>query len=327
MTIVFDAPRSFRYLPGQFVNVSFDIEGTQVMRSYSLSSYYEEDMSPSITVKRVANGHVSRYLVEDLKTGEDIVVEGPFGNFASGLGDEINNPVVCLAGGSGIVPILPVIRHMRKYSSQQVVLIYASRDADSTLFLKELSELNERGVQITYAFSKMETSGADNIIAGRLSKLLVKKLVRKLLPDEWSAAKYFICGPEGLMGMFENALSDLGIPEDKICKEDFVGKSKAGNAISLPRKMLEVLVHYNEMTTLVEVHPGSSILEAAHKEKIPVPASCKTGTCGTCYGKVIGGAVHLERNAALTEAELSDGYILLCQAYPITEDTEVEVVR
>lgn len=330
VTIIFDVKEPFGYKPGQFVNLTLNIDGEKVTRSYSLSSYSDEDANPAITIKLLRGGMMSSYILHNAHNIQEWEIEGPFGNFTPPAKDYHETPVVLLAGGSGITPFMPIIRYMLKQGAKKLLLVYANKSMETIIFKEALTGFSDkRKFRLVHALSRQEVKHED-VISGRLDQVVIKKTIKNYLEDELGNALFFICGPNALMKLYQDALSDLGIDNSEIFQEHFIISEEETvllNKADMPDKTYEILLHYNETTNLVEVTPGMNIMEAAHADKIPIPFSCNNGTCGTCYGRVQRGEVKLLRNLALSDEHLKEGYTLLCQAYPMTEDVEIDVQR
>ncbi|RYD58391.1 MAG: iron-sulfur cluster-binding domain-containing protein [Sphingobacteriales bacterium] len=330
ITIVFDAKEPFGYKPGQFVNLTLEIDGERVTRSYSLSSYCEEDDSPAITIKLLRGGLMSSYILHNAHNIAEWEIEGPFGNFTPPEKDYSDTPVVLLAGGSGITPLMPIMRNVLAHGAKKLLLVFANKSMETIIFKEALTGFSDkRKFRLIHALSRQEIVSED-VLTGRLDAVVIKKTIKDYLDDQLNDALFFICGPEALMDLYKKAVSELGVEDAHILTEHFVIEENDNIPVSLkglPDKTYEILLHYNEITNLVEVPPGMDIMTAAHADKIPIPFSCKNGTCGTCYGRVLKGEVKLLRNLALSDDHLKDGYTLLCQAHPLTEDVEIDVQR
>lgn len=330
VTVIFDAKEPFHYRPGQFVNITLDIDGEKITRSYSLSSYHEEDANPAITVKLVPGGKLSSYILHNAHNIKEWDVEGPFGNFTPPEKDYSNIPVVLLAGGSGITPLMPVMRHVLKLGVKKLLLVYANKKMETIIFKEALTGFSDkRKFRLVHALSR-EEARSEGVINGRLDATVIKHTIKDYIAEDMASALFFICGPNELMHLYQGALAELNIDRAHVYTEHFViadNDTLPVESTDVPGKMVEILLHYNEATNLVEVPPGTTIMEAAHTDKISIPFSCKNGSCGTCYGRVLQGKVKLMRNLALSDENLKEGYTLLCQAYPLTEDVEIDVQR
>lgn len=211
-----------------------------------------------------------------------------------------------------------------------VSLIYSSRSAEEIIFKRSIEDwagrYSER-VNIHHALSQaaetVEIPGA-TLSKGRVNKLLTRKLIKMAVNDPLSGIHYFICGPSGLMKMYNEMLEAMQVPQERICLEWFAPEPPE-TGIELPEQPQEVLLHFYEQSNLLEVTGGKSILAAALDDKIPLPYSCKAGTCGMCAARLTSGKVTMVNNFALRKADLDGGLILLCQSYPVTGDVTVEI--
>lgn len=332
VTIVFDIGGSgFKYLPGQFINVSMMINGEKITRSYSLSSSPDLDLYPAITVKRVTDGLMSNYLVDYAEQISELEIEGPYGSFVPSENSYQSGHVVLLSGGSGITPLLSIAKSLLgKSADVQLTLIYANRNWSDTIFAEKIEALVEEykdRLTVFHALSQQEGRKpvfSGTLIEDRLSKLLVKKLLKQTIAEKPSGACYFICGPSGLMKIYYDVLKSLQVFETDIFMERFTAGDEILEQLSLPTVTHEVLVHFYEQTHLIEIPPATSLLSAALKEGISFGYSCKSGTCGSCVALLTSGKVSMLKNYALTESEVAQGMILLCQSYPLSEDITIE---
>jgi len=331
VTIAFHTEgQPFVYKPGQFINVTLEIDGNSVTRSYSLSAVPDKDILPAITVKKVPGGIMSSYIVDNAELIKKWQVTGPHGSFTPTPASYEAQHVVLLAGGSGITPLFSIARSLMNTSvTTNITLIYSARTKEEIIFRQAIEDWalrHHERVKIHYAISQPDDIDvqATSIIKGRINKLITRKLLKSALGDALETAHYFICGPADLMKMHKETLAAQQVPDDNIFLEWFSPDADADEA-ELPTETQEVLLHFYEQSNLLEVHPGKSILSAALDEKIPLPYSCKTGTCGICAARITSGKVNMVSNYALRKADLEAGLILLCQSYPLTADVTVEI--
>lgn len=331
VTIVFNTGGyPFEYKPGQFINITLEINGAAVTRSYSLSSLPGEDDRPSVTVKKVPGGVMSSYIVDNAGQIQHWQIAGPFGSFTPAPATYQAGHVVLLAGGSGISPLFAIARSVINESPHTVVtLIYSSRTKEDIIFRETMEAwaLRHPGrVNVHHAVSQPADNEATppSLIKGRINKLVARKLIKSIVGDAIDAAHYFLCGPVELMKMHKDMLGAQQVQEDNIYMEWFAPEQENG-PVALPGNMQEVLLHFFEQSNLLEVHPGKSILAAALEDKIPLPYSCKAGTCGICAARLTSGKVCMLNNYALRKPDLEAGLILLCQSYPATNDVTVEI--
>lgn len=332
LTIVFDTGNDhFEYKAGQFINITLTIDGNAVSRSYSLSSCPDEDELPAITVKRVSGGIISEYILSNAEGISSWQVDGPHGFFYPDERSLQAKSVILIGGGSGITPLYSMLKYFLKYTSLSVFLINTNRSGEDVIFYQDLRRL-EHEYRARFAawhvLSRQKgegKSGFKNTMSGRLGKLTLKKLIKKLADDRLQESAFFVCGPMGLMTLSEQVITELEVSPQNFHKEYFSPPPEETKQVALPQETQEVLMHYYEQTNLLEVEPGKTILEAALKDKVPLTYSCRNGTCGTCIAKLTSGKVHLSTNFALREDHLAQGYILLCQSHPLDSEVTVEV--
>lgn len=333
VTIFFDAGREpFVYKPGQFLNVTCHIAGELVSRSYSFSSHPDEPF-PSITIKRVEGGRMSNYLVDEATHVTEWSVEAPFGNFTLDVQGQATE-LVFLSGGSGISPLLSMIKSTKGII--QPLLLYSNRTPEDIIFARELQELHQREhLKPFYALSGgTAESVAEHYTNGRFSRTGIQALITKHVKDT-TTARYFICGPEPLMALYQEALLDIGIPKGQLHAEHFdpLPPETEGHVTEGGTK--EVLVTFYETrqssqgpstfecTRLVPVPAEMSLMRAFRENGIQVSSGCSKGTCGSCWAIREKGSVNMVRNYALSDEELAEGKILLCQSFPLDESVSI----
>lgn len=332
VTLEFDISGSkFKYLPGQFINISQVVNGEKITRSYSLSSSPDLDPYPAITVKRVKDGLLSNYLVDNAEQIRELEIEGPYGSFVALKSSYQCKDVVLLSGGSGVTPLLSIAKSLLSKSPEvKVTLIYANRNWPDVIFAAAIEALTlQYKERLSLVHSLSQQDGAKPMFTGtliedRLSKLLVKKLLMKAITGKPADSQFFLCGPSGLMKIYQEALESLHVPETGIFMERFTEEEVPAEQLNLPEITREVLVHFYEQTHLIEIAPGATLLTAALKEGIAFGHSCRAGSCGACVAILTSGKVRMAKNYALTKEEVAQGMILLCQSYPLTEDITIE---
>ncbi|MBS0030057.1 2Fe-2S iron-sulfur cluster-binding protein [Chitinophaga sp. 22321] len=334
VTIVFDTKgMPFLYLPGQFVNVTLTIAGEPVTRSYSLSTVPGIDAHPAITVKRVRGGIMSNYIADRVNEITSWNISGPYGSFVFPDHATDTKHLVLLTGGSGITPLFSIARSfISRFPEAIVTLVYSSRTAADIIFKERIMEWAAQypgRIHVHHALSEPgdDTAiGNATLIRGRMNKLVARKLIKMPAVDPLVDTCYFICGPSGLMTMHQEMLEAMQVPAENVYLEWFAPLNDAAAAV-LPENQQDVLLHFYEQSNLLEVLPGKSILDAALEDRIPLPYSCKAGTCGICAARLIAGKVTMANNYALRQSDLDDGLVLLCQSYPLTDDVTVEIAE
>lgn len=337
ITIYFDtAQQTFNYLPGQYLNIKCVINEEQVIRSYSFSSRLS-DKFPSITVKRVAGGKMSNHLVDNAIFISTWEIEAPFGNFVLEKQVATDAQIVLLAGGSGISPLFSMLKSIDK-SAKTPLLIYANKSPEETIFWDELEAMQEDGkLKAYYSFTSDKfVSSRINHISGRFSSIMLSSIIRKNIAN-LEDAHYYICGPVGLMDLYQEALIGLNLTLEQIHSEYFDPLPEENLVFENDDISKDVIVtyfqdhyindevHTYECTSLIEVNATQSLLDAIKNYNIKVPNSCKNGTCGTCWALKTDGEVRMVNNHALTEQDISQGIILLCQSYPMDQEVVISL--
>jgi ferredoxin-NADP reductase len=305
------------YRAGQFITLIFTHHTEEIRRSYSLSSSPDEDLL-SITVKRIANGEISRFMLTKIKPGDILNAVEPAGRFVI-ANFEAEKDILLFAAGSGIVPIFSQLKYvLSRPGKSRLTLIYSNINKQSILFDDELEQL---AMQYSQRFKIIHQLSSE---ANRLNNLMVEKLVNREIKYQRSHAEIYTCGPFGYMRMIRLTLLYMGFEAWQIRKENFVLETIPVSAtpVNYPPRNIKILFK-NETHDLV-VGENQSILQAALQNNIQLPYSCRVGDCSTCAAKCKTGKVEMAKNDVLTDADLADGWILTCTGHPIDDDVIVE---
>lgn len=324
--------RKIPYYAGQFLTLIVkDATGKKYRRAYSLCSAPHLDSTLAVTVKRVEGGLVSNLLNDTVKAGEKLEIMEPMGNFVLRTHPDNNRHIVLFGGGSGITPLMSMLKVALNYEQNSVVsLIYTCKDEENIIFKNQLDDLKTKHgdrFNLIYVLTRPKTdlSQKENHFEGRITKDFIKTTLEKLpnLRDKI----FYLCGPEGMMDTIEETLSEMNIPKDTIQKENFFAPvnsdEESGEAVLDGRKMVKIMLNGTE--TEVAVDAKKTILEAALDDEIDMPYSCQSGLCTACRGLCLSGKVTMDSNEALSEAEITEGYILTCQAHPLTDDVKIDM--
>ena len=331
ISIVFEQPEEgLNYQSGQFLTLILDVNGENVRRSYSFSSSPYVDKNPSVTVKRVNGGLVSNYLNDTIKAGDTIRVLEPMGHFTLDIDPSKKRHLVLFGGGSGITPLMSLTKSVLEVEPDSMVsLVYCNRNIDSIIFKEQLDILqtNDQGrLQVIHVLddAPMEWQGH----SGMLNHDTLEKIMERI-PD-WGKDKtdYMMCGPEGMMENIYELMGERGFAHGDIRKESFVSgtigkeEKQASTADTVAR---EVIINYDGEAHKVSVPVDKPILEAFLDEGIDLPYSCQSGLCTACRCKKISGEVSMDEDEGLSDAELEQGYVLICVGHPKSDDVELEV--
>jgi ferredoxin-NADP reductase len=305
-----------RYQAGQFITLVFDHHSEELRRSYSISSSPDEDLL-AITVKRVPNGELSRFLLTHAKVGDIWSAVEPAGRFVISGFDQPRD-LFFFAAGSGITPILSQLKYiLNREGGSKLTLIYSSRNEANILFKTELDALQQKHPErltIIYLLS-------DD--ARRLNNVMAEQLVRQQAQFNLQQALFYLCGPFEYMRMVRLTLIYMGLPAANIRKENFVLDTVAVSAPKTNFAPHKVRIIFGGETYDISAGENQSILQAALQNNIPLPYSCRAGICSTCSAKCKIGKVVMTENEVLTDTDLAEGWILTCTGYAMGDDVVV----
>ena len=327
--VSFDVPdavaETFRFTHGQHLTLRQSLDGTEHRRSYSICAGCA-DGELRVGVRKVPGGVFSTWINEQLKPGDTLQVMAPEGRFFVPLAPELGRHYLGIAGGSGITPILSIMKTvLAAEPDSRFTLIYGNRRQRSTMFMEEIEDLKNRYLTrlvLHLVFSQEHMDVPLN--SGRLTREKLAEFIGPLV-DPASIDHAFVCGPHGVNDEAEAALIAAGVPAERIHIERFGIPVPAGTA---PPKQA-VRAGDAAQARVVIVRDGLSreidfrtehgnILDAAADAGLEVPFSCKSGVCCTCRAKLLEGEVRMERNFALEKHEVAAGFVLTCQSHPLT---------
>jgi ring-1,2-phenylacetyl-CoA epoxidase subunit PaaE len=328
-TIPPDLIDDYSFVPGQYLTLRTTMDGEEVRRSYSICSG-PDDGELRIAVKKVDGGAFSNWAADELKAGDQLDVMTPTGRFGIAHTPDQARVYVGFAAGSGITPILSIAKGMlAREPDSRFFLFYGNRSAGGMLFREQLEELKDRFLQRFSVFHVISGEEQDiPILQGRLDGDKVRVLLRSLVPAA-SVDHVFICGPTGMSEDIETTCREIGIADERIHVERFVsefgGKPRARKVIeaSAPPKAMASLTIDGKRRE-VPVAEDESILDAALRAGMDLPFACKGGMCSTCRAKLVEGEAQMEVNYSLEPWELKAGFILTCQARPISDKVVVD---
>ena len=292
----------------------------ELRRSYSICAAPGEALR--VGIRRVPGGEFSTWLHERLSVGDVLDVMEPQGRFGGSL-KPLPQHVLAVAGGSGITPILSILKTVLAGNPQaRCTLLYGNRRVASTMFKEELEDLKNRHLSrlvLHPVFSREEMDSP--IHSGRLDADKISTLLKLAGPVDQA----FVCGPNALNDVAEAALLASGLAPERIHVERFgVPPSGADHALHAPQTgdatTALITIVRDGLRREVAFQPSDeSILAAAGRAGLDVPFSCRSGVCATCRAKVVEGRVRMDRNFALEKSELDAGFVLTCQAHPLTD--------
>ncbi|MBW2629292.1 MAG: ferredoxin--NADP reductase [Deltaproteobacteria bacterium] len=309
--------KEFRYRAGQFLTFEVPWEGMQLRRCYSLSSAPGIDPWPKVTVKRVDDGRVSNWFNDSVRVGDSILVQPPEGRFSM-RSNEGDHGIVLFGGGSGVTPVLSILKSALRTTERDVKLIYANRDERSIIFKDEidlwLAEFPKRLEAIHHLDSD----------SGFMSVADVQEHIRG-----WEDAEFFVCGPTGYMDTVEEAFkaSDIDAVQTKF--ERFISPIDADrkdeSAVVVPEQSDDEIPEPFKMLLESQSHDvpyekGLTLLASAIKAGHKPPSSCEDGYCGCCMALLKSGKVNMANHDALEPSDIERGWVLPCQARPSSQE-------
>jgi ferredoxin-NADP reductase len=312
-SFVLDVPpelaSTFAYTAGQYCTFRATIGGEAVARCYSMSSSPDVGDPLTTTVKRVPEGRMSNWMIDALTPGDMIDVLRPAGLFVLRPTDA---PIVSFAGGSGITPVISIIKTALATTERHITLVYANRSADAVIFTDELDRLakgsdgrltvhhhldSERGF--------LDAAGCATLVDGRVD------------------ADFYVCGPGPYMDTVEAGLATLGIGSHQLFIERFVVPEEepaTGGASATEKLVVRIAKGAHEL----DYRAGDTVLEAARRGGLSPPSSCEAGSCATCMAHLDDGTVRMRVNNALSPEEVEEGWILTCQSLPTSQTLTVD---
>ena len=322
----------FDFLPGQFLQVEVPKDdGSKAKRSYTIASSPTQRAYVELTVKREAQGAVSRHLHDKVKPGDLVQVAGPFGHFTFTGSDA--ESIVLIAGGVGITPMMSVLRYLTDTAwPGDIFFVYAARSTEEFVFRREIELLERRHPNLT-VFAAMERApgtvwhGAE----GQITRALLESAV-----PEIAKRRVHLCGPPAMMTAMRDILTQIGVPDAQIFSEAFGPASlpvsepsapsdaaqaeQGADAIETPPSqparapIAATTVTFSIAGVSAPLDSNETILEAAETAGVEIPYSCRVGECGVCVTRLLQGEVSMEVETGLDAADKAQGYVLACQA-------------
>jgi len=326
----------FKFIQGQFLTLRAMIDGEDVRRSYSICSGVN-DGHMRVGIKRVDGGRFSNYANDHFKPGMDIEVMPPQGSFYTELNPKNAKNYMCIAAGSGITPMISIMKSVLDIEpNSRVTLIYGNQRSNTVMFKDELNFVKNRYLDRFQWINIMdyEDQGAD-LLNGRIDNKKGYALQKAGLIDIKNTDEAFICGPESMMTEVSRGFRMEGLSDDQIHYELFASSSADAKA-TLEKAQARVAQYGEEKMSKVTVVAdgrsvmfdlatvGQNILDAGLEVGMDLPYSCKGGVCSTCKCKLVKGEVEMDISHGLEPHEIEAGFVLSCQAPPITDEVVLD---
>ncbi|HKP42235.1 ferredoxin--NADP reductase [Mycobacterium sp.] len=299
----------FPYKAGQFCTFKVNVDGEDLYRSYSMSSAPETDSEMATTVKRVPGGKVSNWMLDNITEGDEVTMTRAAGTFCL---TPTSAPLLGFSGGSGVTPILSLVKSALATTDRAVRLLCADKDRASVIFEGVLDDL------VTRYPDRLSIVRHIDAEQGLIDPAAIVDFV-----GDNADADCYVCGPEGFMSVVTSALSGPGT----VFIEDFDAAPQTHEPASAEQDSGKVdgtiTIHLDRTKATVPRVENETLLESARRAGMSPPFSCEAGNCGTCMARLSEGSVTMRVNDALEPDEVEDGYVLTCQAIPDTPSVTV----
>ncbi|TMV07558.1 phenylacetate-CoA oxygenase/reductase subunit PaaK [Ruegeria sediminis] len=321
----------FDFIQGQYLTFRHDFDGEELRRSYSICAG-KDDGVLQVGIKRVDGGAFSTWANEELKVGDTLQAMPPMGGFHTPLDPKAEKQYLGFAGGSGITPVLSILKTtLAREPKSQFTLVYANKGVNTIMFREELEDLKNLYMGRLNVIHVLETDAQEiDLFTGLVTREKCAELFRHWIDIENIDAA-FICGPEPMMLGIAAALREHGLDDSQIKFELFASaqpgraKRKAVSAdAATSANQTKASITLDGSTQTITMPKDLSILDAALENAMDAPYACKAGVCSTCRCKVIEGEVEMVANHALEDYEVEKGYVLSCQAFPLTDNVVVD---
>lgn len=302
-------PPGFDFTAGQFVPIRIHIDGKPHVRCYSISSAPEARGYFEISVRR--QGLVSRTLHATLRTGSQLAINRPAGQFVYPAHDD--RPLVLVAGGIGITPLLSMLRHaVTSDPTRPVSLLYSARREEDVAFLSELRVVAERHPQVRVGVTLTQPAGATNWRHGRIDAAMISQYV-----GDAASAVFCICGPGPMLADMRTLLEGMNVPDGQIRFEQFETAVAASLLTAAPTAQSAASGHrvtFSVSGRTATITAAQTLLDAAEAEGVAIPFSCRSGVCQSCRTRVVDGDVDCQSDV-LDPDDRSAGFILPCVSW------------
>ncbi|MGP1357417.1 2Fe-2S iron-sulfur cluster-binding protein [Roseicyclus sp.] len=322
----------FAFRPGQYLTFRRDFDGQEIRRTYSICAGADDGLL-QVGIKRVEGGAFSTFANEGLRVGDRLAAMPPMGQFIVATDPGAAHRYLAFAGGSGITPILSILRTvLAREPKSRVTLIYANRGLGSIMFREEIEDLKNLHMGRLRVIHVLEHDAQEiELFTGRLTEEKCAELFARWV-DVAGIDLALVCGPEPMMQSVSAALATAGVEPSRIRIERFTSAAQSGRlarpvpsqAAAAREGETRLSVTLDGATRTIEVPAGMTVLEAALAADIDVPFACRAGVCSTCRCKVTEGEVEMAANHALEDYEVAQGYRLSCQSFPLTARVAVD---
>ena len=321
----------FRFIQGQHLSFRKTIDGEEIRRSYSICSAVQDPVL-QVAIKKVPGGVFSSWANEHLKVGEILDTLPPMGHFYTPLHPEQQKYYAGFAVGSGITPILSILKTtLYTEPRSHFVLVYGNRTSAEIMFREQLEDLKNRflgRLSLVHILSREQQDIA--LFNGRIDRAKCQALLQYWL-DVRALDTVFVCGPQAMMQAVAETLQEQGLDKQAL-KFELFGNAARNQRMHPARQSAASEIARCEVTVMLDGRSRrlsleknqTNLLDAALQQGLELPYACKSGICSTCRAMLVEGKVEMDNPFALTEEDITRGYILCCQSFPLSDKLVVD---
>jgi ring-1,2-phenylacetyl-CoA epoxidase subunit PaaE len=307
--------------PGQFFTLLVPVPGEPLplRRAYSASGDCREREHVRVTIKRVAGGRASNWLVDHARAGMRLSVLGPSGEFGVASKPELEpRKLVMIAGGSGITPMMAILRTLPATEpNAEIVLIYGNRREVDIVFQAELSRLaSELGERLRLVHALEQAPEGWTGCVGRLDRASLQAILDDLALTDEARREFLLCGPSAMMEAARATLHARGVDDRRIRQETFFQPQLRSDVRVQVREPQPVTLVLGAREVGLVVQPGQTLLEAGLAAGLAMPYSCAMGGCAACKVRLEHGEVVMREPNCLGPRERADAFVLACIGSP-----------
>ena len=319
-----DLRDDFAFVAGQSLTLRRTVDGREERRTYSICA--PAGAQPRVGVREIPDGLFSRWLVNDVRPGDVVEVQTPSGNFRAD--PAMGGRHLCIAAGSGITPMLSIATTVLANPDARLTLLYGNRTSSTVMFAEELADLKNRyGPRFELVHVLSREPRDVELFSGRLEADRLRRLLTALVPVG-AVDHVWLCGPFGMIADARSVLSELGVAPERVHFELFYVDEPPPEVHReepvADGETSEVTVVLDGRRTTSPMPRSATVLDSAQATRADLPFACKGGVCGTCRARVTDGEVDMRRNYALDDDEVSRGFVLTCQSFPVSDAVTVD---
>lgn len=327
VTLAFDIPEAlqndFKFKAGQYITIKKELDGAELRRAYSVCIAPDKG-ALQVGIKKTPDGTFSRYANNDLQEGEVLEVHPPEGRFTFAPDASKKRNIAAFAAGSGITPIMSIMQTVLRDEPQSTfALVYGNKSLTETMFYDDILKLVEQypdRLNVHFIYSQAQEP---ECMFGRIERSTVNFILKNKHKDE-SFDAYYLCGPEPMIDVVTETLTDQGASKDDIKFELFTAPEEEASTVTVGEGQVQISVLVDDEETSFVMNKKERILDAVLKKDIDAPYSCQGGVCSSCIARVTKGKAEMVQNQILTDSEIEEGLVLTCQSHAVTDEIAID---